>query len=259
MAVHIRNRFRETLRSGRCSLGVAPGFPSPELAEWCGLIGFDWVMVDAEHGGLTVDTAQTLVRAVHGASAGVLLRAPSADPHALLSYLDTGAFSVLIPHVGDARQAKAAVDACLYPPRGIRGVGTTTRAANYGVTQTPAEYLARANELVMPIPMIEDAAGAADIDAILAVPGVEAIVVGPGDLAASMGHPGQPAHPDVAAAVDAVIAKGKAAGRFVGTAAGTPAAARVFIAKGVDFLLCNALLLFADAARRFVTDVRGTS
>lgn len=255
----IRNRFRETLRSGRCSLGVAPGFPSPELIEWCGLVGFDWVMVDAEHGGLSVETCQTLVRAAEGAGAAAVVRLPSADPHVVLSYLDTGAFSVLLPHVGNERQARAAIEACFYPPRGSRGVGTTTRAANYGVTQTPAEYLARANEIVMPIPMIEDADGAANIESILGVPGVDAIVVGPGDLAASMGHPGQPAHPDVAAVVDAVIAKGKTAGRFVGTAAGTPAAARAFIGKGVDFLLCNAISLFTDAARRFVADARGTS
>jgi 4-hydroxy-2-oxoheptanedioate aldolase len=123
------------------------------------------------------------------------------------------------------------------------------------VSQTAAEYLARANDLVMAIPMIEDMAGVANADEILRVPGVEAIVVGPGDLAASMGLPGQTNHPKVAAAVDAVIAKGKAAGRLVGTAAGTPQAAAAFIGKGVDFLLCNAIPLFADAARRFLSEI----
>jgi 4-hydroxy-2-oxoheptanedioate aldolase len=172
-------------------------------------------------------------------------------------YLDTGAFSVLIPHVGDARQARSAVEGCFYPPKGSRGVGSTTRAANYGTTQTAAEYLARANEVVMAIPMIEDEAGVANIDEILRVPGVEAIVVGPGDLAASMGHPGQLGHPDVASAVDAVIAKSKAAGVIVGTAAGTPAAGQAFIAKGVDFLLCNAIPLFAESARRFLRELVG--
>jgi 4-hydroxy-2-oxoheptanedioate aldolase len=252
----IDNRFRMTLGRGRCSIGIAPGFASAEFVEFCGLLGFDWVLVDAEHGALTIETCQSLVRAAHSAGAGVLLRAPSAEPHVVASYLDTGAFSVLIPHVTDARQAKAVLDACYYPPRGSRGVGTTTRAANYGVTQTPAEYLARANDIVLAVPMIEDMAGVTNIDEILRVPGVDAIVVGPGDLAASMGHPGQSGHPDVAAAVDAVIAKGKAARRFMGTAAGSPSVARAFMAKGVDFLLCSAISLFAESARRFLSDVR---
>jgi 4-hydroxy-2-oxoheptanedioate aldolase len=251
----IDNRFRATLGQGRCSIGISPGFPSPEIVEFCGLLGFDWVLVDAEHGALTIERCQALVRAAHGVGAGVLLRAPSAEPHLVSPYLDTGAFTVLIPHVSDARRARPAVDSCFYPPRGSRGVGTTTRAANYGVSQTAAEYLARANDLVMAIPMIEDMAGVANADEILRVPGVEAIVVGPGDLAASMGLPGQTNHPKVAAAVDAVIAKGKAAGRLVGTAAGTPQAAAAFIGKGVDFLLCNAIPLFADAARRFLSEI----
>jgi 4-hydroxy-2-oxoheptanedioate aldolase len=254
----IDNRFRKTLAKGRCSIGISPGFPSAEVVEFCALLGFDWVLVDAEHGALTIETCQTLVRAAHGAGAGVLLRTPSTEPHMVAPYLDTGAFSVLIPHVGDAQQARTAIDACFYPSRGTRGVGSTTRAANYGATQTAAEYLARANEIVMAIPMIEDMSGVTNIDDILRVPGVEAIVVGPGDLAASMGHAGQSGHPDVAAAVDTVIAKSKAAGRFVGTAAGTPAAGKAFIAKGVDFLLCNAVPLFAESARRFLGELGTT-
>jgi 4-hydroxy-2-oxoheptanedioate aldolase len=252
----IKNRFRQTLSRDRCSIGVHPGFLSAELVEFCGLLGFDWVFLDAEHGGLTVEVCQALVRAAHGAGAGVVVRVPSAEPHEVLPYLETGAYTLAIPHVYSADRAKAAAAACYYPPLGIRGAGSSTRAANYGLTQTAADYFARANQEVLLLPQIEDVDAVRNLDEILAVREVEALLVGPGDLAASMGYPGQATHPEVVAAVDAVIAKAKAAGKLVGTVAWTPAAVHSLRAKGVDFVLCSAPLMLSEAARRYLKEAR---
>ena len=249
------NLFREKLRRGPCAIGIYPGVVSPELVEFCGVLGFDWVFIDGEHGGVDVPTCQALIRAADRVGIGSLVRVPSADPSVILGYLETGAFAITVPHINTSDQARAAVAAGRYPPNGTRGAGSTTPAANYGLTRTPAEYFAWANEQVWIIPQIEDIEAVKNIREILAVPGVEAVVVGPGDLAASMGLPGQPGHPDVMAAVHGAITAARSAGKHVGTVAGNPAAIRALMAKGADFMMCSALALLADAGRRFLREV----
>ena len=255
----IRNRFRQKLQPDRCTIGVGTTFVAPEFVEFCGFLGFDWIFVDGEHGGAGPDTCQMLVRAAHAADMGVLVRVPSADPAVILGYLETGAFSILVPHINTPDEARAAVSAGRYPPLGIRGAGSSTRAANYGLTQSSAEYFARANTEVLIIPQIEDVKAVENLDDILGLPEVEAVMIGPGDLAASMGYPGQGGHPEVVATVDKVISRARAAGRMIGTTAGTPAAVRNLRSKGVGFALCSAASMLAEAARRFLHDARAES
>lgn len=255
----IRNLLREKLALGRAAIGVYPGIVSEELVEFCGLLGFDWVFIDGEHGGVDVRACQSLLRAAQRVGVATIVRVPSAEPSVILSYLETGAFSIAVPHINTPEQARAAVAACRYPPLGIRGAGSTTPAANYGLTQTPPEYFVRANDQVLTIPLIEDVEAVANAREILAVPGVDAILIGPGDLAASMGFLGQAGHPDVSAAVDRVIREARTAGKHVGTVAGSPAAMKALMGKGADFLMCSALALLADAGRRFLSDVRTTA
>jgi len=251
----IRNVFREKLALGRCAIGVYPGVVSEELVEFCGLLGFDWVFIDGEHGGVDPRTCQALVRAGHSTGLGTLVRVPSVDSSTILGYLETGAFTITVPHINTAEDTRAALSAGRYPPLGIRGAGSGSRSANFGLTQTSAEYFARANEHVLVIPQIEDIEAVTNVRAILAVPGIEAVLIGPGDLAASMGFPGQITRPEVTAAVDRVISEARSAGKHVGTIAGTPAAANALIAKGVTFIMCSALPLLADAARTFLREV----
>jgi len=250
----IRNVFREKLALGRCTIGVSPGVVSEELVEFCGFLGFDWVFIDGEHSGVDPRTCYALVRASHGTGLGALVKVPSADPSTILGYLETGAFTILVPHINTAEDARAALSAGRYPPLGIRGVGSASRSANFGLTQTPAEYFARANEHVLVIPLIEDIEAVTNIRSILDVPGIEAVMVGPGDLAASMGFPGEITRPEVTAAVDRVISEARSAGKHVGTNVGTPAAANALMAKGVTFIMCSALSLLADAARTFLRE-----
>lgn len=251
-----QNLLREKIGRGRCAIGVYPGIVSAELIEFFGLLGFDWVFIDGEHGGVDAPTCQTLIRAADRVGVGSLVRVPSADPSVILGYLETGALAITVPHISDPDQARAAVAAGRYPPSGIRGAGSTTPAADYGLTHTAAEYFVRANEHVWILPQIEDIDAVTNIREILAVPGVEGIVVGPGDLAASMGLPGQPGHPDVMAKVHNVMAEARSAGKHVGTVAGTPAAMNALIAKGADFMMCSALAVLAEAGRRFLSEVR---
>jgi 4-hydroxy-2-oxoheptanedioate aldolase len=251
-----QNLLRERLGRGRCAIGIYPGVVSAELVEFCGLLGFDWVFIDGEHGGVDVPTCSTLIRAADRVGIGSLVRVPSADPSVILGYLETGALAITVPHITNSDQARAAVAAGRYPPSGTRGAGSTTPAANYGLTQTAAEYFAQANEQVWILPQIEDAEAVKNIREILTVPGVEGIVVGPGDLAASMGLPGQPGHPEVMAAVHNVIAEARSARKHVGTVAGSPAAINALIAKGADFMMCSALALLADAGRRLLHEIK---
>jgi len=225
------------------------------LVEFCGHLGFEYVFIDGEHAGVGIETCQHLVRAAHGVGMGVVVRVPSHDPSVILGYLETGAFTIVVPHVNTPAQAAAAVAAGRYPPAGARGAGSASRAANYGLTQTAAEYFVRANTEVLIIPLIEDIRAVDNVRDILAVPGVEAIDIGPGDLAASVGFPGHPDHPEVTPRIARVISAAKSAGKLVGCDAGTPAGVRALAVQGVDFVMCNALKLLADAGRLFLSGV----
>ena len=254
----IENRFRAAIGRGGCTIGINPGFVSPEMVEFCGLVKFDWVFIDGEHMGIGPETCRDLVRAAHGVGAGALVRVPSADPSVMLGYLETGAFSLLVPHINTAADAGAAVRAGRYPPRGTRGAGSGSRSANFGLTQTPAEYFERASRETLIVPQIEDIEAVEHLEEILAVPELEALFVGPGDLSASMGFAGQAQHPEVQAVVEGVIARAKAASKLVGTTAGTPAAVRRCAELRVDFVFCNVLPMLADTLRRFLRESRET-
>lgn len=252
----IENRFRRTISEGGCRIGINPGFVSPELVEFCGLVKFDWVFIDGEHMGIGPETCRDLVRAAHGVGMGALVRVPSAEPSVMLGYLETGAFSLLVPHINTAAEARAAVLAGRYPPRGTRGAGSGSRSANFGLTQTPSEYFERASRETLVVPQIEDIEAVEHLDEILAVQEVEALFVGPGDLSASMGFPGQAQHPEVQAVVERVINGAKAASKLIGTTAFSPAAVRRCAQMGVDFVFCNALPMLTEVTRRFLKEAR---
>jgi 2-keto-3-deoxy-L-rhamnonate aldolase RhmA len=254
----VENRFRKAISRGGCSIGINPGFVSPELVEFFGLVKFDWIFIDGEHMGVGPETCRDLVRAAHGVGVGALVRVPSAEPSVMLGYLETGAFSLLVPHINTAAEAKAAVRAGRYPPHGTRGAGSGSRSANFGLTQTPAEYFATASRETLIIPQVEDMEAVERLEEILGVPELEALFVGPGDLSASMGFAGQAQHPEVQAVVDRVIARAKAASKLVGTTAGSPAAVRRCAGMGVDFVFCSVLPMLANVTQRFLQESRET-
>ena len=236
--------FREKLRRGQACLGTVISFTDPTVTEaLCPLLDFVWI--DMEHNALSLETVQAHVMATKGSDTTPLVRVPWNDPVLVKPVLDIGAAGVIVPMVRTADDVRRAVAACLYPPEGIRGFGPR-RASGYGRLGGP-EFCRAANDHVLPIVQIEHIQAVENIDEILAVPKLASIVLGPNDMAGSMGLIGQPRHPDVVRALDTVIAAARQVRMPVGVGAGDdPNMLADWVARGVQWLAmggdCNLLL-----------------
>ncbi|MCU0968788.1 MAG: aldolase/citrate lyase family protein [Rubrivivax sp.] len=252
------NPFGRLLRSSgpQMPLGTWILSASPLVAEAAGCAGFDWGVIDMEHSPLDVAGVTALLQAVGNTRMVPVVRVPVNEPVVVKRVLDAGATTVMFPMVQDAAQAAAAVAATRYPPEGCRGVVGMSRATRFG---TDADALAQANRTVGVIVQVETAAALASIEGIAAVPGVDAVFVGPADLAADMGHGGSAAlHPKVLEAMTAAAERCAALGRPVGTVGNTPREVAQLRAAGFGFVaLGSDLGLFVRGARTELAALRG--
>lgn len=228
------------------------------VAEICAGSGLDIVLVDGEHSPVGLESILAQLQAVAAYPVVPLVRAPFGDTVTLKQLLDLGAQNILVPMVDSVEQAEAMVRAVRYPPHGIRGVGSAlARSSRW--SRIP-DYLARAEVLVSLTVQIETADAVEVADGIAAVEGVDTLLVGPADLAASMGLLGRQDHPDVIAAVERVIAAGRAAGTPVGVNAFDPATADRYAAAGASYLLVGAdVTLLARASEALADRFIGAS
>ncbi|MEQ1770962.1 MAG: aldolase/citrate lyase family protein [Devosia sp.] len=208
------NRLKRLLAEGKPALGCWLSLNSTIATEIAAGSGFDWVLLDMEHSLYGIEAVERhLLAARHGGEAEFAIRVPSVDPVLIKRLLDAGARSFMFPFVQTVEEARLAVAATRYPPAGIRGVAGGTRAGRFG---TNKDYLAKAADEIVVIVQIESQQAAANIPASGAIDGVDALLIGANDLAATMGLLGQVDHPEVKAAFDAAFrairATGKAAG-----------------------------------------------
>lgn len=250
------NALKAKLRAGQRVVGVLVTIQHADLVELFGHLGYDFAFLDAQHGGITVETGRELIRAAELTGMTALVRVPRNDPSVILEYLDAGAGGIIVPNVTNRAAAEAAVRAIKYAPRGARSAMTMSRAACYGVTQPAAEYLARANEETMFCPLLEDREVLDVLPEVVGVDAVDAVLVGPADLALSMGIPGGWNDPRVQTAVDRIVRAAHAAGRPVMLAALDPEDGRRLIEQGVQALLVLSGPLIANAARSVLQALR---
>ena len=241
------NGFKRALAAGQAQIGAFVGLAGPYSAEIMAGAGFDWLLIDGEHGPNDVRSVLAQLQAVAPYPVHPVVRTVDHDAARIKQLLDVGAQSLLVPMVESADQARALVRAMRYPPAGIRGVGTAlARAARWNGVEG---YFARADEEMCLIVQVESRAGLDALDDILAVDGVDAVFVGPSDLAASLGYLGNPAHPEVRAAVADALARIAAAGKAPGVFSTDPDAARGFQDSGARFLAVGVdTLLLRNAA-----------
>ena len=207
------NRFKRALRAGTQQIGLWCSLPGGTPAEVLAGAGYDWILFDTEHSPGDPGTVLEQLQAVAPYPVSAVVRPTTNDAALIKRFLDVGAQSLLIPYVQNADEARAASRAMAYPPAGIRGVSGWTRANRFG--RVPG-YAERAAEELCLLVQVETSEALREIEAIAAVEGVDGIFVGPADLAASMGYPGQPNHPQVAAAVEDAIRRIRAAGQRAG-------------------------------------------
>lgn len=227
------NRFKRALAKGERQIGLWSGLGSSIAAEILAHAGFDWIVIDTEHAPNEPRDVLAQLQAMTAGTATPVTRAPWNDPVLLKRLLDVGSPSVLIPYVQNAEEARRAVAATRYPPRGIRGVAMGMRASGYGRI---TDYLQHAHEEMCVLVQVETISAVDEIASIAAVEGVDGIFIGPADLAASMGHLGNPAHPDVQAAIATAVARCRAAGKPAGYLSPTEADAEERFAAGFGFV-----------------------
>lgn len=235
------NKFKRKLLASQSQIGLWCGLPGSYTAEVVAPSGFDWLLFDTEHSPSDVLTVLPQLQAVAPYDVAPVVRPAFSDPVLIKRFLDIGVQTLLIPYVQNEQEAKAAVAAARYAPRGIRGVSALTRATRFG--RVP-NYPQSAEQEICLLLQIETREALDQLEAIAAVDGVDGIFIGPADLAASLGYPGQPGHPEVVSAIENAIERLKMVGRPSGilTADETFAArcislGTLFTAVGVDVAL----------------------
>jgi len=229
------NPFRNLLRmsSKHTPIGTWIMSASPLVAEAVGHAGFDWGLIDMEHAPIDMMDVVHMLQAVGNTKMVPVVRVPGNDAVMVKRVLDAGATTVLFPFVQNAEEAMRAVTSTRYPPQGTRGMSTMSRASRFC---TDCDYLTTANQGIAVIVQLETAHALAQAEAIAAVPGVDALFIGPADLAASMGHAGQLLHPAVVEAMALAARRIKAAGKPVGALGASPEAVVTYRAAGFDFM-----------------------
>ncbi|MCO8144113.1 aldolase/citrate lyase family protein [Rhodovulum tesquicola] len=245
------NRFKAALRAGHPQIGIWNAIPQPMIAELLAGCGFDWVLVDTEHAPMEVRDVLPALQAIaaHPAASAVV-RVAINDWVLIKRHLDQGAQSLMVPYVQSRQEAEQAVRAMRYPPRGVRGVAGITRASRFGLIP---DYIACAEQELCLIVQVETRAGLERLEEIATVEGVDGVFIGPADLAASLGFPGQAGHPEVVAAIEGAIARLAAVGVPSGILSTDAAFARRCMALGTAFTALGidvALLARAAGALR---------
>lgn len=244
--------------AGSARLGLWQALATPYTAEICAQAGYDWLLFDGEHAPNTLQTLLAQLQAVAPYPVHPVARVPIGDPVHIKQYLDIGFQTLLLPMVDSAAQAAGLVSASRFPPRGTRGVASaTSRVSRFGADTA---YLGQAHERVALIAQIESRAALDAVDAIAAVEGIDALFIGPADLAASLGHLGDPRHADVQAAIEKARAAIAAAGKPAGIFALDIADARARIAQGFAFVSIGTDVgLIANGARALLRSATETA
>ena len=227
------NHFKQRLKTGETQFGLWVGLGDPSVAELAAQTGFDWLLIDGEHGPNGLRDVLAQLRAV-GRATNTVVRVRDDNRAEIKQMLDIGAQSLLVPMIESGAQAAEVVRAAKYPPQGVRGVGAAlARVSGYGAIP---DYLSTANDQVCVLVQAESRAGLAALDDILALDHVDGVFIGPADLAADMGHVGKPAAPEVQEAVIDALRRIKASGKAAGILSSDPALLQTYQQMNLGFL-----------------------
>lgn len=251
-----KNRIKEKLRAGEAVYGVSVMIPSPQIVEMIGAAGFDWVLLDCEHGTLTLESVELMAMAAEACGITAIARPASRSPEHILQVLDRGVMGVQVPHVNTAEDARQVIAAVKYHPLGQRGLAAGTRAAAYDAHGTLADHVKAANDETLIAVQLEDKLAIRNIDELLKVDDIDVFFIGPSDLSQSMGHPGNPKAPAVAHAIETSFSKMVAVGRTPGTPA-TTENVRDVLNQGVRYIYTHLPRLISGSARTYLRAARG--
>lgn len=244
----IPNRFRQALLARERLIGCWASLSSPISTEVLGYAGFDWLLIDGEHAPNDLQTIMLQLMALKDSPSAAVVRPQWAEPVLLKRLLDLGVYNFLMPFVESEEQARTAVQATRYPPRGTRGIALAHRSNQYGYAH---DYFERINDNICVLAQIESRPGVDAAQAIAAVDGVDALFIGPSDLSASLGHFGNPGHPEVQEAMRHVLDVAKAHGKPVGILSGVESECQRYLEMGMSCVAVGMdVVLLRNASRQ---------
>ncbi|KAE9632344.1 aldolase/citrate lyase family protein [Parasedimentitalea maritima] len=242
------NSFKQALAEGERQIGCWVGLADGYAAEIMGTAGFDWLVIDGEHAPNDIRSLRDQLIALQASDSHPVVRLPVGETWMVKQALDIGAQTILVPMVESAEQAAELVRACTYPPHGTRGVGAAlARATQYS---SVSDYIPTADAQICLLVQVENRAGIAALDDILAIDGVDGVFIGPADLAADLGYGGNAGAPEVQAVIADALARIKAAGKAPGILGVTEQATQGYLDMGAQFLAVGIdVLILAQTAR----------
>ena len=249
------NTLKASLNDGKAVFGVMITFPSAPVIEMLGCLGFDWVLIDNEHGSITVDNSEDLVRAAELTDIAPIIRPVANRPEIIAPFRDRGAWGVQVPHVNTADEARAAVDAVKYYPEGHRGIFSRSRPAGYGFSGSTGDYVVEANRNTLVCLMLEEVEAIDNLESMVEVPGVDVFFIGSGDLSQSMGYPGQQTHPEVQAVMERGVEVIRKAGRVAGVSCPDNYVPK-FLDLGVQYFHGNVNSLLQTSSVAYLENMR---
>jgi 4-hydroxy-2-oxoheptanedioate aldolase len=243
------NTFKQALADGERQIGCWLDLADATAAEIMGTAGFDWLVIDGEHGPNDLRSLRDQLMALEASPSHPVVRVPIGETWIIKQVLDIGAQTVLVPMVETAGQTRELVRACHYPPNGTRGVGGAgARATRFS---SIPDYVQTADAQICLLVQVESRAGLANLDEILAVEGIDGVFIGPADLSADMGFGGNSAAPEVQEAIADAIARIKAAGKAPGILGIAEEATQAYLNMGAQFLAVGMdVLILAQTARK---------
>ena len=247
------NPFKAALAAKKAQVGLWLSMADPYLAEVSATAGFDWLLVDGEHAPNDLRSVLAALQAVAPYRSHPVVRAVAGEVPLIKQLLDIGAHTLLVPMVDTAEQARTLVQATRYPPHGIRGVGSAVgRASRWSAR---SDYLDAADGEVCLLVQAETVTALKNLEAICDVQGVDGVFIGPADLSASLGHRGNPGHPEVQAAIEGAITRIVKSGKAAGILTSDSKLARRYLELGATFVAAGVdVLLYAGAARKLAAE-----
>lgn len=247
--------FKQLLNTIARPVGTWLMSGSASTAEALGYAGFDWLLVDMEHVPIEYKDLWHILQAIQCTGAQPIVRLAANDPVLQKRALDLGAFNLMMPFVETAEQARAAVAGVKYPPLGQRGFAAVHRASRYG---TWAGYGQQANDAVTCILQIETPRALDNLEEIAAVPGVDALFLGPGDLSAACGHLGNPGHPEIQAMIADAIKRTQRIGMPMGIVGGSAELVDSYLQQGYAFAaVASDMAMMMKQASQYLTQLKG--
>ena len=245
------NAMKARLRAGEAALGCSIMIPSPQMVEMVAHAGFDWVLIDLEHGTIGLEAAELMIMAAEASGITPIARPRSNLPADITAVMDRGAMGVQVPHIASAEAARRAVAAVKFGPGEARGLAAGTRPDRYGLGGRMTDFVQRSNAESLVCVQLEDIAAVENVDAILQVEGIDVFFIGPSDLSQAMGHPGDPRAEPVAAAIKHLLGRIVAAGKTPGMPA-TADNLHDLIGSGVRYIYTHLPRLVGTGATAFL-------